>query len=223
MLKGPISSDSRAPPSGLKVFPLREWLKRGSPVQPCRENLANQWHSKHSLRGSGLQRLHPELLLRLPCKSSWACFRKHDDSGRRCFSGINRWFLFFPSFFTSPQSLLRTSVHKCYHLFLSLPSWRRKGKVSLLQVPQKEIPSRELCTNMRVIKVGTPNNISVSSQSLREIIRVIFRRVSVSHHDHKWVLPSVHLSSSLMLFYSSELLNEIKSENKLKESWTWWR
>lgn len=79
------------------------------------------------------------------------------------------------SFFTSPQSLLRTSVHKCYHLFLSLPSWR-KGKVSPLLSAQEEIPLRELCTNMRVINIGTPKNISVSSQSLREIIRVIFGR-----------------------------------------------
>jgi len=42
-------------------------------------------------------------------------------------------------------------------------------------IAQEEIPSRELC-NMRVIKIRTPKNISVSSQSLREIIRVIFRR-----------------------------------------------
>lgn len=41
---------------------------------------------------------------------------------------------------------------------------------------QEEIPSRELCTNMKVIKIGTPKNISVSSQSLREIIRVIFEK-----------------------------------------------
>ena len=58
-----------------KFSPLREWLKRGSPVQPCRENLATSDTKALAERERAFQRLHPELL-RLPCKSSWACFRK---------------------------------------------------------------------------------------------------------------------------------------------------
>ena len=115
-----------------KFFPLREWLKRGSPVQPCREDLATTVTPKDSLRGSELCNAH--------IQSSWDCLashlghtsEKHDDSGRRCFLGIKQMAPFLLTFFSSPQSLLKTPVHKCYHLFLSLPSWRKKGKVSQL-------------------------------------------------------------------------------------------
>ena len=99
---------------------------------------------KHSLRGSGLSNAY--------IQSSWDCLasrlghasEKHDDS-RSCILGIKQMVL-LSGFFSSLQSLLRTSVHKCYHLFLSLPPWRRKGKVSQLLIAQEEIPSRELCT-----------------------------------------------------------------------------
>lgn len=60
-----------------KFFPLREWLKRGSPAQPCWENSATTVIPTDLLRERerALQQLGPQLL-RLPCKWSWACFGK---------------------------------------------------------------------------------------------------------------------------------------------------
>lgn len=68
-------------------------------------------------------------LLRLPCKSSRAHFRKHGGSGRRWLLRIEQVaLLLLSSLFSLPQSLMRTSAYKCYHLCLP-PSWRRKVKV----------------------------------------------------------------------------------------------
>lgn len=138
-----------------KFFPLREWLKRGSQCNPA-ERTWQPVTPKHSLRGSGLSNAY--------IQSSWDCLasrlghasEKHDDSGRRCFSGIKQMVPLLSSFFTSPQSLLRTSVHKCYHLFLSLPSWRRKGKVSLLQVLKKKYHQESSVLTWESLKSGLP-------------------------------------------------------------------
>lgn len=55
-----------------KFFPLREWLERGSPVQPLQlcKHSGTYWLAERAL-----YRLGPQLL-RLLCKSSWAYFRK---------------------------------------------------------------------------------------------------------------------------------------------------
>ena len=109
---------------------------------------------KHSLRGSGLSNAY--------IQSSWDCLasrlghasEKHDDS-RSCILGIKQMVL-LSGFFSSLQSLLRTSVHKCYHLFLSLPSWRRKGKVSLLQVLKKKYHQESSVLTWESLKSGLP-------------------------------------------------------------------
>lgn len=78
MLKTPISSDSRAPPSGLKIFPSEEIA-----VEVAQFNLAQTVNFAtiltptdllRMLRKCALQWLSPQLL-RLPCKSSWAWSR----------------------------------------------------------------------------------------------------------------------------------------------------
>lgn len=159
MLKGPISSDSRALPSGLiKFFPLREWLKRT--VQP-------QWYPTDLLR----ERFASvrSTASRLPCKPSWAHFGKRDGAGRRWLLGIQQMLLLLlSSLFSLPQSLMRTSVYKCYHLSPSPPSWRREWRFYNYMCLRVSI-KKALCINIKVIKVRTPKKILVSVQSLRKI------------------------------------------------------
>lgn len=125
MPKTSISSDSRAPRSGLIVYLSEGTAVQSQPSLPCwqrtsqsQQALLTCWESVcFVMLGSQCPRL---LDKSLQIRNRW-CDAKH-DFGKRWFAGIKRS-LFIPFFFTShSQSLVRTSVCKYYHTSVSLPS-----------------------------------------------------------------------------------------------------
>lgn len=160
MLKGPISSDSRAPPSGLKSFSLlgngwRELCNHNETLLTCWERAL---HRIGSVRSTA-----PGCLASRPGtpRRAWWCWS--EAALRNTTEASSSPFVFPPY-----PSLMRTSVYKCYHLSPPPPSWRREWRFYNSICVRVSI-KKALCINLKVIEVRTPKKILVSVQSLRKI------------------------------------------------------